>query len=52
MPMMGGFMADNILGLRRAILTGSLLLAAAYLLVMSGSVTVHIWGHDTLICLS
>ncbi|ECB3945170.1 MFS transporter [Salmonella enterica subsp. enterica serovar Stanley] len=45
MPMMGGFMADNILGLRRAILTGSLLLAAAYLLVMSGGVAVHIWGH-------
>ncbi|HAF1609770.1 TPA: peptide MFS transporter [Salmonella enterica] len=27
MPMTGGFMADNILGLRRAILTSPLLLA-------------------------
>ncbi|WP_201258093.1 POT-type proton-dependent oligopeptide transporter [Piscirickettsia litoralis] len=34
MPMMGGFMADNIVGVRRSILIGSLLLALAYGLVM------------------
>ncbi|WP_131781799.1 peptide MFS transporter [Legionella gresilensis] len=34
MPVLGGFMADQILGLRRAILLGSVMLALAYLLVM------------------
>ncbi|QGP39317.1 hypothetical protein [Piscirickettsia salmonis] len=33
-PMLGGFMADNIVGVRRSILIGSLLLALAYALVM------------------
>src|SRR6478752_7357884 len=34
MPILGGFMADTVLGIRRAILIGSILLALAYLLVM------------------
>lgn len=38
MPILGGFMADRVLGVRRAILIGSILLAFGYLLVMlSGS---------------
>lgn len=34
MPVLGGFMADQVLGVRRAILYGSIMLALAYLLVM------------------
>jgi POT family proton-dependent oligopeptide transporter len=40
MPMLGGYMADNVLGLRRSILYGTLLLALAYLLVMISNFTV------------
>ena len=34
MPILGGYMADNVLGLRRSILLGSVLLALSYLLIM------------------
>ena len=34
MPILGGYMADNVLGLRRSILLGSILLALSYLLIM------------------
>ena len=34
MPILGGTMADRVLGLRRSILIGSLLLALAYLFMM------------------
>jgi POT family proton-dependent oligopeptide transporter len=38
-PLLGGYMADNVLGLRRSILLGSILLACAYLLItLSGFV--------------
>lgn len=37
MPLLGGWMADRILGVRRAILAGSVLLALAYLMVMLSS---------------
>lgn len=47
MPMLGGYMADNIIGLRRSILLGSVLLAFAYLLVMLSGFTV-VGHHDTL----
>lgn len=43
MPVLGGYMADNILGIRRSILLGSILLALAYLLVMLSSYTIA--GH-------
>lgn len=46
MPMLGGYMADNIIGLRRSILIGSLLVATAYLLVMLSGLTV-VKYHDT-----
>ncbi|STX51196.1 IraAB [Legionella busanensis] len=39
MPVLGGFMADQILGLRRAILLGSIMLALAYLFVMLSGYT-------------
>ncbi|KTD18985.1 peptide MFS transporter [Legionella jordanis] len=39
MPILGGFMADKIIGIRRAILLGSVLLALAYLLVMLSGFT-------------
>jgi POT family proton-dependent oligopeptide transporter len=34
MPILGGYMADNVLGLRRSILLGSVLLACSYLFLM------------------
>ncbi|EKD71990.1 MAG: hypothetical protein ACD_46C00039G0006 [uncultured bacterium] len=46
MPMLGGYMADNVIGLRRSILLGSVLLAIAYLLVMLSGFTV-VKYHDT-----
>ena len=46
MPMLGGYMADNVIGLRRSILLGSILLAIAYLLVMISGFTVTAY-HDT-----
>lgn len=42
MPMLGGYMADKVIGLRRSILLGSVLLAIAYLLLMiSGFTVIH-----------
>ncbi|MDP1604400.1 MAG: oligopeptide:H+ symporter [Legionella sp.] len=47
MPIMGGFMADQVLGIRRAILLGSIMLAFSYLLVMLSGYTLSSFG-DTL----
>ena len=44
MPILGGYMADNVLGLRRSILLGSVLLAFAYLLVMLSGYTIAAHG--------
>jgi POT family proton-dependent oligopeptide transporter len=44
MPILGGFMADNVLGIRRSILLGSILLALAYLLVMLSGYTIDAQG--------
>lgn len=44
MPILGGYMADNVLGLRRSILLGSIILAAAYLLVMLSGSTIEEHG--------
>lgn len=46
MPMLGGYMADAILGIRRSILIGSILLAIAYLLVMLSGVDVANTGKS------
>lgn len=46
-PILGGFMADHVLGLRRAILCGSFLLATAYLLIVLSGLTLQTHG-DTL----
>lgn len=40
MPVLGGYMADNVLGMRRSILLGSVLLATAYLFVMLSGLTI------------
>ncbi len=47
MPILGGYMADQVLGIRRSILIGSILLAMAYLLVMLSGLTIASRG-DTL----
>lgn len=44
MPILGGYMADNVLGLRRSIFLGSILLALAYLLVMLSGYTIAAHG--------
>lgn len=44
MPILGGYMADNVLGLRRSILIGSIMLALAYLLVMLSGYTIETHG--------
>lgn len=44
MPILGGYMADRILGIRRAILLGSVLLALSYLLVMLSNYTLDSYG--------
>lgn len=44
MPVLGGYMADSVLGLRRSILFGSILLALAYLLVMLSGYTIPVHG--------
>ena len=44
MPILGGYVADNILGVRRSILLGSILLALAYLLVMLSGYTIAAHG--------
>lgn len=47
MPILGGYMADQVLGMRRSILLGSILLASAYLLIMLSGMTISRYG-DTL----
>lgn len=49
MPILGGYMADNVLGIRRAILLGSIMLACAYLLVMLSGFTVTALGDKLFI---
>lgn len=47
MPILGGYMADQVIGLRRSILFGSILLVLAYLLIMLSGMTIATYG-DTL----
>lgn len=49
MPILGGYMADQVLGIRRAILAGSILLALAYLMVMLSGYTLHGYGDSLFI---
>lgn len=49
MPILGGYMADSIVGIRRSILLGSLMLAIAYLLVMLSGYTVQSMGDKLFI---
>jgi POT family proton-dependent oligopeptide transporter len=49
MPILGGYMADHILGLRRSILFGSFLLASAYLLIMLSGHTIAQFGDKLFI---
>jgi len=44
MPILGGYMADSVLGMRRSILLGSILLALAYLLIMLSGYTIDTQG--------
>lgn len=44
MPILGGYMADKILGIRRAILLGSIFIALAYLLVVLSGYTFSAYG--------
>lgn len=44
MPMLGGYMADTVVGIRRSILLGSIMLATAYLLIMISGYTVSTLG--------
>lgn len=49
MPILGGYMADHILGIRRSILIGSILLAIGYLLVMLSGYTISTHGNTLFI---
>lgn len=49
MPILGGYMADTIVGVRRSILFGSVMLAFAYLLVMLSGYTVGSMGDQLFI---
>jgi POT family proton-dependent oligopeptide transporter len=49
MPILGGYMADKVIGIRRSILLGSILLACAYLLVMLSGYTVGSLGDSLFI---
>lgn len=49
MPILGGYMADNIVGVRRSILLGSIMLALAYLLVMLSGYTLAAHGDKLFI---
>jgi POT family proton-dependent oligopeptide transporter len=49
MPILGGYMADNIIGVRRSILLGSIMLACAYLLVMLSGFTISSIGDQLFI---
>jgi proton-dependent oligopeptide transporter, POT family len=44
MPILGGYMADTVVGVRRSILIGCILVAFAYLLIMLSGFTVHSMG--------
>ena len=49
MPMLGGYMADTVVGIRRSILLGSIMLATAYLLIMLSGYTVNFLGDKLFI---
>jgi proton-dependent oligopeptide transporter, POT family len=49
MPVLGGFMADQVLGIRRAILLGSIMLAFSYLLVMLSGYSLTTFGDSLFI---
>lgn len=49
MPVLGGHMADNVVGIRRSILLGSIMVACAYLLVMISGYTVGSLGDGLFI---
>lgn len=49
MPILGGYMADNVIGVRRSILLGSFMLACAYLLVMLSGYTIKTLGDQLFI---
>lgn len=49
MPILGGYVADRILGLRRSILFGGFLLALAYLLIMLSGYTIPVYGDKLFI---
>ncbi|MCL9683587.1 peptide MFS transporter [Legionella maioricensis] len=49
MPILGGYMADSIVGVRRSILLGSIMLACAYLLVMLSGFTIGSMGDQLFI---
>lgn len=49
MPILGGYMADSIVGIRRSIFLGSLMLACAYLLVMLSGYTIGSLGDKLFI---
>lgn len=49
MPTLGGYMADTVVGIRRSILLGSIMLACAYLLVMFSGFTVSTMGDKLFI---
>lgn len=44
MPILGGYMADQVLGLRRSILFGSVFLVVDYLLIMLSGLTITSFG--------
>ena len=49
MPILGGYMADNVVGVRRSILIGSILVALSYLLVMLSGYTLGFLGDQLFI---
>lgn len=49
MPMLGGYMADTVVGIRRSIFLGSIMLATAYLFIMLSGYTVHSLGDQLFI---
>ncbi|MFI4918777.1 MAG: peptide MFS transporter [Legionellales bacterium] len=49
MPILGGHMADTVIGIRRSILFGSVMLASAYLLVMLSGHTIAAVGDHLFI---
>jgi len=49
MPLLGGYMADSVVGIRRSILLGSIMLACAYLLVMLSGYTINTMGDQLFI---